>query len=409
MKCPEAVEWMHRYIDHDLNEEESSVLFEHMQNCPDCSEKFAMLNELSAKLEDLPKVTPRFSLVDSILPQLDAIDRARREEGSAAEDVTGTMVAAESTDELSRSRSERPVRRRSRAYRTGAFGLAAAVILGVFIYQYEPETMPDAEIASRVAYDSNSSTADKSSSSESANESAETADSLAEQDGGAAGSGPQEDPNTPAADENLKPSGSGDNAGGENKSDSSKAGSGGSQESTTADRSGNDAVPPKAANPAANSGNSGTPANGSAKSDRDSNAAAPQESAPLNNEGGAEAEDSDASFKTIVPEKTPVDELADSSMMGIANFLAANQWPSPDGKYTAELRDNHLYVYRNDAEDQTLLVDQTLDGNWVKGEWSQDGKTFTYETEKDGTSAAHTIQPVQPEKDAGNNSSANQP
>ncbi|RCX22729.1 putative zinc finger protein [Fontibacillus phaseoli] len=401
MKCPEAVEWMHRYIDHDLNEEESSVLFEHMQNCPECSEKFAILNELSAKLEELPKVTPRFSLVDSILPQLDVIDRARREEGSAAEDVAGTMVAAESTDELSRSRRERPVRRSSRAYRTGAFGLAAAVILGVFIYQYEPKTMPDAEIASRVAFDSNSSTADRSSSSETE----ESADNFSKQDGGETGPIMQEDHNTPAADESLKSSGNG--AGGESKSDSSNGGSGGSQETTTPDRSGNDAAPPKAANPAANGGNSGT--SSPATLDRDKNAKTPQESAPLNNEGGAEAEDSDASLKTMVPEKAPVDGLADSSMMGIANFLATNQWPSPDGKYTAELRDNHLYVYRNDAEDRTLLVDQTLDGNWVNGEWSQDGKTFTYETEKDGTSAAHTVQPVQSETGADGNSSANQP
>lgn len=33
MKCPEAVEWMHRYLDHDLNEEESFLLFEHIRNC----------------------------------------------------------------------------------------------------------------------------------------------------------------------------------------------------------------------------------------------------------------------------------------------------------------------------------------------------------------------------------------
>ena len=44
MKCPEVVEWMHRYVDHDLNEEESDLLFEHLRHCEDCAEKFELLN-----------------------------------------------------------------------------------------------------------------------------------------------------------------------------------------------------------------------------------------------------------------------------------------------------------------------------------------------------------------------------
>ena len=55
MKCPEAMEWMHRYLDHDLNEEETSLLFEHMRSCEECAETFALLRKLSAQLEDLPK------------------------------------------------------------------------------------------------------------------------------------------------------------------------------------------------------------------------------------------------------------------------------------------------------------------------------------------------------------------
>lgn len=96
MKCAEVVEWMHRYIDHDLNDEETSLLFEHIRECSDCAEEFELLNELSAKLSELPDVTPRFSLVDRIMPQLDEIDRARLEEGSAVEDdgILGSVAAS---------------------------------------------------------------------------------------------------------------------------------------------------------------------------------------------------------------------------------------------------------------------------------------------------------------------------
>ncbi len=415
MKCPEAVEWMHRYIDHDLNEEESSVLFEHMQNCPECSEKFAMLNELSAKLEDLPKVTPRFSLVDSILPQLDEIDRARQE-GSAAEDIPGMMVAAKSTADI--NRSTRPARspRRSRAYLSGALGLAAAMILGVFIYQYEPHTIPDAEIAPQVAYDTNSSAADMSSSSNSApTEMEENSAILSDQaDNGVDGSNPQDDPDGPAAHDSKTSSG---NAG---NSDGEKAGS--SNEGTL-----NTSVPTEDAGTNAGSKRSDSPANGgqdkapaSAQTDRGGNAAKIQNSVPETPDGTAETGDEKSSYK-VIPEKTPVEDFSEASMMGIARFMADNEWSSPDGKYTAELSDQHLYVYRNDSEDRTLLVDRVLEGNWVKGEWSEDGTTFTYETEKDGISAAHVVHPVQSESNAGTgtgsnsgtgtekNSSANQP
>lgn len=405
MKCPEAVEWMHRYIDHDLNEEESSVLFEHMRNCPDCSEKFALLNEISAKLEELPKVTPRFSLVDSILPQLDEIDRARQE-GSAAEDVPGTMVAAKTTSEMSRSSRPGRAPRRSRAYLTGAFGLAAAMILGVFIYQYEPRTVPNAEIAPQVAYDTSSSAVESSSSSDNAApETEKSAKLFSDQaDSGAAGSSPQEDPNAPEASEGLRSSS--DNAGGNSDRET--------QQTTAPNEAGNAADSSKG-NPPASGGGDKTPA--STKADGPSTAT-PTENTPASQQDGAPVTgDEKASLKAI-PEKTPVEEFADTGLMGIANFIESNQWSSPDGLYTAELSDQHVMVYRNDSGERKLLVKQLVEGNWVKGEWSEDGKTFTYETEKDGVSAAHVVHPEQTEGDTstgtgnGNgtgNSTANQP
>lgn len=92
MKCPEVVEWMHRYLDYDLSEEETVQLYEHLKHCPECTETFRMLKSLSRDLEDLPKVTPKFSIVDAIMPQLEAIDQARQEKSASREEEPAEMV-----------------------------------------------------------------------------------------------------------------------------------------------------------------------------------------------------------------------------------------------------------------------------------------------------------------------------
>ncbi|MEF2964770.1 zf-HC2 domain-containing protein [Paenibacillus sp. M1] len=418
MKCSEAVEWMHRYIDHDLSEEESSLLFEHMRSCKDCSEKFALLTELSAKLEDLPKVTPRFSLVDAIMPQLDEIDRARKEGGSAAEDVPGTMVAVQDENTGASGRVDRSERRmRSRAYRTGALGLAAAVVLGVFIYQYEPREVPNAEIASNTAYDKdNSSTGSSASTDEAANDSPTL---FTEQLDGESGSNAQNGANKPAADTETQPESPGNAGGSELKA---PANNGEKDDQAVPDRSGDDAVPAEADSKApAEDRAEPKPAQSGSPND---SVTPPKESEVPDQEALVETGDVVGSFKST-PQSPAEDSMADSRLMGITNFtVALNQWTSPDGTYMAEFKDGYLFVYRNDFEGYTLLTDREIDGSWVKGEWSEDGKTFTYETEKDGKTSTHTVDPLenakqgepaetadpaQPEGNSGSNASANQP
>jgi anti-sigma factor RsiW len=74
MNCEEIMELMQRYIDDDLMEAEQQSLFEHLQDCPDCAASFEQLQILSAELSSLTKVTPPFSIVDSIMPRLAEID-----------------------------------------------------------------------------------------------------------------------------------------------------------------------------------------------------------------------------------------------------------------------------------------------------------------------------------------------
>ncbi|KZE72950.1 anti-sigma factor [Paenibacillus jamilae] len=145
MKCGEEVmDWMQRYVDHELGEEETSQLMNHIATCPDCAEKFHILQTLSRELEELPAVSPAFSLVDSIMPQLDAIDRAREEQGSALQEMQPVAVdPALGTEPRQRTR---PVPWWNRVGGRAAMGVAAAaVVLGIVVFNFEPKTVQDAE------------------------------------------------------------------------------------------------------------------------------------------------------------------------------------------------------------------------------------------------------------------------
>jgi len=77
MICTEVGELMQRQLDHDLDEKELTLLMTHLSECIACKDLFERLTLLSGSLEQLPRVTPSINIVDSILPELDAIDRQR--------------------------------------------------------------------------------------------------------------------------------------------------------------------------------------------------------------------------------------------------------------------------------------------------------------------------------------------
>lgn len=405
MKCPEAVEWMHRYLDRDLNEEESFLLFEHIRSCRDCADMFELLNKLSARLEELPKVVPNFSLVDAILPQLDAIDRARREEGTAAEAEVPPMTAVKTNEMMPDIRSTRQSERekslrRSRAYRLGSLGVAAALILGVFIYQYEPRTISDAEMSmDSVLQESQSA---DSSSSGSANDAAagsaklfeDASGSEAEMDSGDGQSGGAEpSAGSPAAEDSK-------NAGNRSEGDGNNGETGSSPETVSPPQEDNNSAKP--GNAAGKSGSAdGGESQGASQENPDqraSDSGAPaQDQIPsemLDIQGNTE----DSGTAGEADQQVQEQKVADSGeLQGITtNHLAIpknpNVWASPDGMFEAELKDGHLYIYKKEFQDRKLVFDQAIDGNWVKGAWSEEGNTFTYETEIDGTAAVHTVE-----------------
>lgn len=74
MKCQEVMECMQRYLDRDLGGVEQNAMQEHLRQCPECTEMFERLTKVSNELEQLPKVEPPYSIVDSIMPRLAEID-----------------------------------------------------------------------------------------------------------------------------------------------------------------------------------------------------------------------------------------------------------------------------------------------------------------------------------------------
>jgi len=71
MTNQEVNEYMQRFLDEDLNESELEALMEHIRQSPASAALFDRLQRLDTELDQLPKVVPPMSIVDSILPRLE--------------------------------------------------------------------------------------------------------------------------------------------------------------------------------------------------------------------------------------------------------------------------------------------------------------------------------------------------
>ncbi|MGG0823293.1 zf-HC2 domain-containing protein [Paenibacillus turicensis] len=369
MGCPEVIEeWMNLYVDHALDDEEEKLLLQHVQSCPDCAEKFTLLKELSARLEQLPMATPSFDLVDAILPQLQAIDQRRNEEASTVIPMVRDKVNQTS--------------KRSRIFRTGVLGTAvAAVIFGLFVYNHENNNMQDADgqIEQQVAFvEENSSLNSNSQNSENKQlvEAEQNNNKVSSNEDRPVDTKPLEDqatsdqksvtknnPQQPQKDQAKQPS----------NSDVDKKG-----KSPT--------VKPEKQNKDVQS----SPKN----QDASRGAGTGEVESSNQDEGIVMHENND------MPEKLEFFNGDTSIGMGMTSNIS--QWVSPDGLYSVELNDAHVYLYKISSEsNKTLLMDQAIEGAWVDGAWSQDEQnklTFSYRTEIDGTIKSSLIDPKVLEK-----------
>jgi hypothetical protein len=122
LKCQEIQEWMQRELDGDLNELEKKRLDAHMSQCHDCAGMYHRLHMLSLGLEQLPKVEPPYSIVDSILPRLNEIELVPILESHNGEQTEPHVQS---------------VRRSKWSYRYG--WVAATILLAAGIYTFAQE------------------------------------------------------------------------------------------------------------------------------------------------------------------------------------------------------------------------------------------------------------------------------
>jgi hypothetical protein len=124
MICQEVIEFMQRYIDGDLDQQETSLMMDHVGQCPDCAAMLVRLQRLSSELEQLPVVVPRFSLVDAILPELERLQSAK------------AVGAPNNRDEnnLASSSSPRSNRPRRDLFRKLSGVIAAGVVAGLILF-----------------------------------------------------------------------------------------------------------------------------------------------------------------------------------------------------------------------------------------------------------------------------------
>lgn len=144
MNCQEVMELMQRQLDDDLSDAELEVLMNHTRQCPDCAAMFERMKQLSAELTALPKVTPSYSLVDAIMPELERLDRL----------ATSTATAAEAASVASGGVAAAPRRMpRKRRWTTwSAIGsvVAAGIVAGLFILN-DPAAIKD-DHAAKISY-----------------------------------------------------------------------------------------------------------------------------------------------------------------------------------------------------------------------------------------------------------------
>ncbi|MNJ33814.1 hypothetical protein D3C77_285040 [compost metagenome] len=368
MKCPDVIEeWMNLYVDHALGDEEETLLMQHIETCPECAEKFMLLKDLSASLEQLPMATPSYDLVDAILPQLQMIDQARMEEAS-----TSGVVPIPTDKAINR-------RKRSRYFRTGVLGTAvAAAIFGLVIFNHEINKSREAnsliDEQSIAIADQDFSANTNQSSSDQLDETKEAATSMIEKN--------KETTTMPTE---------------QSQSQGDKALEGHAEQQ---DQKLEDEEAPKS--PVATDDKK-APVAKVDKEKKDTPVQTPSKvtnSPKTSNESGITKQDQGSAdqsqnqndFGEPMLEQETFDQRDMHIGMGITSMIS--QWISPDGLYSVELNDAHLYLYSLSMEEgKVLLTDQGIEGAWISGAWLPDELSFSYQTDVDGEVKSFSISP----------------
>ncbi|ANF97764.1 anti-sigma factor family protein [Paenibacillus bovis] len=441
MKREVAEEWMSRYLDGDLNGEDTKALFRYMDENPDAAETFRIMTALSLRLEKLPDVTPKYSLVDAILPQLDLLDEERRTESAAEIGIMEPQKA--DTDELADRRRQRRSWRERLPVRTIGGIVAAGVVLGVSIANYEPKTLSEAG-PQPVPYSAQQEEAQPESGSITSPPDTESSVNPPESDQPSSGSQepsngkdikePETSSNTPSASEstktppaskeperNVTPQESTHTPDTREEQPPASGNRGGISSGDNGSTSNNRSQQP-AANPEVSSQQDSSPADSTAKApsadtgktnkeaaqDKQSAAESNPEStdAPSTQSQESTTPDPDASSNNspkadTPPADTPTLDTKSTERSLLPSTSSVNgpkqeqEWKSPGADYTVVLTTDNILRLDSIAEDnvngRTVVSSITLKGSLISGRWSDDGKIFTYQVNENGISKTYKI------------------
>ncbi|WP_217594860.1 anti-sigma factor [Cohnella sp. GbtcB17] len=367
MNREEGMELVQRSIDGDLNEEESSRLQMYLQNYPECAALLERLTRLSEELTQLPHVTPKYSLVDAILPQL---ERLVPDPAPDAEEAPAAEAAYE-------PRSRRTGSRKS-VYRGLAAVVAAGVVAGVLLIAQPFSLQSDQQKAALQQESAAGSATDEAPSSmlrkSVMNDKAvpEMAD-----DGASASSEQSQSSNSvegSADDSNASVSGTnmhGSAGGGESGTSDGSAGAVPTAKIKTQTPDANqDVAPPVASGDDVPIGDEqlGLAPSPSASAAASADVMDKSDKITRNAEGAA----SDAPPATEAPSLAAVPNVT---------FSAAEQslpsWASPEGKLTAVAYQGGLRIVKTDGSG-TIFESDKRDGTVSDVSWGQDGQDLYY-------------------------------
>ncbi|UVI32052.1 anti-sigma factor [Paenibacillus spongiae] len=362
MNCQEGMEYMQRQLDGDLDERESEALISHTRHCQQCAAMFERLQLLSAGLENLPKVTPPYSIVDAILPRLPELPA-----------VEAAHAAAAGEKARQQAKPIVPVKRWKDRFSLRAFGgvIAAGVVVGLFLVTYQPDG------AEKTANSLNSA--------------ADSAEIAATDAGG-----------EPAMQKQSSNNGSEQKGNNEVETMSSEElgaeESDGAQQSRSRSLADPDSSSERDGSDKIKSGTYYVPENQDAKKESEPNEGkgkgnSPNYSHEITNQNGEDSSAGSPDDKGIA-DINQIDEAEDANHKGILGTKRpVEENLSPNGNYKAVISQNVLSVYQ--AADNGLLFRSESDSGELGAiEWAADSKTLTYEAQsKDGSVQKFVVDP----------------
>jgi len=358
MNCQEVMEYMQRELDGDLDERETEILMTHTRHCPECSTVFERLKLLSAGLDNLPKVTPSYSLVDAIMPKLLELQAAQSAESAA------DPVHADETEVFAPRRRQTPERRKNRfSYRIMGGVVAAGIVVGlVFI------TNPFQGLNSTNSKNDSALTADMSS-----------ADTASE--GRLYSTESAMNSNAPKSNDEVRVSGnSGGASQGISAQDQMSPDSAGSPSSDSMQNKENPTAKGNAGSDSSVKGDQKSSSGGGSDQDVKGQLKSNSANGSMSGNAGGQS-DAPSGQKAPLPSLAAPDPNANNteSDKGLAAAIPDPIVPSPDKRYAAAVVDAALQIYTT-ADNVKIFQGVKRDSGITNLSWSADSKTFTYET-----------------------------